>query len=320
MRRDELIWFDGVIIPASKTGTGVFDHALDYGSTIFDGVRLETVGGKRFFFRLADHVARALRGAQLYHMSVPFSQKDLVQAHIDLAKAMPRYNYFRLRLWVGEPITQNSDGDTYTIGGVHPAKCCIHVAVIGDSWGDYLSPKVQEEGATAIIASYARPWPGVGNVAAKGPSNYAVAQLAKMDAIALGKHDAVMLTPDGFVAEFTGANIIVRNGDLVRTPPLSDCVLRGITRDTALAFSREYHLDIAEERIPQEDLRVADEVMALGTAARVSPIVEINGFPVGNGKPGALFQQVSGWFEDYYRAAAEQYPDGDPRQYLTFID
>jgi branched-chain amino acid aminotransferase len=329
MGRSELIWFDGEIVEASRVPPLIFDHALDYGSAVFSGVKCYTTShGERFFFRLPDHVRRTLRAARLYRMKVPFDEDELIVAHLALARRVPKANYFRPRIWYGEPLNTDDSGRLYTIGGVDPSKCAVHVAIIPDNWQAYLSPDVYEKGVGVIISPFMRPRPNVGLTAAKGASNYSVAQLAKMSAHhhlferADGKitpcADAVMLTEDGFVSEMTGACVFVVEKNIIRTPPVSDGILPSITRDSIIKF-REFFKEgpeIRVERIPLMDLLLAEEVIAVGTAAEVSPIVWIGGYTIGSGKPGPIYQLFRSWFERYLSKAGRK---KDPLHFFTYI-
>ena len=117
----------------------------------------------------------------------------------------------------------------------------------------------------------------------------------------VGFDEALMLDPQGYVAEGTGENIFVVKHGVVRTPPTSAAILAGITRDSAITLLRERGVDVREENVARDELYTADEVFLTGTAAEITPVREIDHrrigggeWPITRGVQDAFFQVVKG--------------------------
>ncbi|MEK7217171.1 MAG: aminotransferase class IV, partial [Chloroflexota bacterium] len=130
---------------------------------------------------------------------------------------------------------------------------------------------------------------------AKTTGNYAVSQLAKLEAVKGGYDEAIMLDPEGLVAQGSGENIFIVRDGVLKTPPLHG-VLRGVTRDTVLELAREQSLPIEVASVTRDEVYTADEAFFTGTAAEVTPIREVDGRPVGPGKPGPVTQRLQAAF------------------------
>ncbi len=322
---DLLIFRNGKIIRAQAAGLRAFDQARDYGYAVFEGVRVYRRGKRAALLRAEDHAARLLRGLRFLQIAIDLSVEDIITAMTEVVRTSPSISYLRPCIFLGLPTTLTGEGLLHTVGGVLP-NGQPEFFVIGDDWRAYFGPDVYEHGFGAIIGPYARPNPNVGNTSVKGPGNYAVAGACKRaaanvhfkraDGTMTPCADALMCTEDGFIAEFTGAIPIVRTGDRLRTPPLSDRILPSITRQTILAFAYHHGVTIHEERIPLGDALTADEVLAVGTAAEVSPNVWLMGWTIGDGRPGETFRLIKGWFD---QSITEAFEGHDPFRLLTFV-
>jgi branched-chain amino acid aminotransferase len=142
---------------------------------------------------------------------------------------------------------------------------------------------------------------------AKITGAYVNSALAKTDAYLAGFDEAIVLNEDGQVAEGSAENIfIVRNGTLI-TPPVTANILEGITRDTVIALARDLGIPVEERPVDRTELYVAEEVFLCGTAAGLSPVVEIDRRKIGTGKPGPIFLRLQELYENVVRGKVEKY-------------
>jgi branched-chain amino acid aminotransferase len=146
------------------------------------------------------------------------------------------------------------------------------------------------------VSSWSRPGPNTFPTMAKAAGHYNNGQLVKMEAVANGFAEAIVLGPDGLVSEGSGQNVfVVRRGE-IRTPPLDGTILEGITRDTIMTIAADLGMRVTEAPIPREMLYVADEVFFTGTAAEVTPVRTVDRIPVGSGSVGPVTRQLQEHF------------------------
>ena len=143
--------------------------------------------------------------------------------------------------------------------------------------------------------------------AAKTVGNYVNSSLAKVEALKAGYDEAVMLAPNGLVAECTGENIFaVRNGIII-TPPLSAGALEGITQDAVRTIARDLGYSYNEANLVRSDLYTADEAFLTGTAAEVVPVRSVDDREIGD--PGPITRRIQEVFHDAVRGKVDQYKD-----------
>jgi branched-chain amino acid aminotransferase len=259
------IWMDGKLVDWDEAQVHVLTHALHYGSGVFEGIRAYETATGPGVFRLTDHLRRLFRSAQVYMMEIPFGLDELV----DAAKATVRAS--GLRSCYVRPIAFHAYGEM----GLNPLFAPISVAIAVWPWGTYLGDEALENGARLLISSWRRPDPNAFPAQAKATGQYINSGLAKVEAIKAGYDDALMLGPDGTVAEGTGENLfIIRDGVLI-TPPESSGILLGVTRDSIMAIARDLGYEIVERKLVRADVYTADEAFLTGTAAEVTPIREV---------------------------------------------
>jgi branched-chain amino acid aminotransferase len=183
------------------------------------------------------------------------------------------------------------------------------VAIAAFGWGAYLGEAGLRAGIRARVASFTRS--GVNSVMSKGKicGQYVNSILAKREAHLSGHEEAIMLDPQGHVAEATGENLFLVAGGRLFTPPLSSPILAGITRDSVLRLARDAGLDAREEVCTRDQLYVADEVFLTGTAAELTPVREIDGRRVGRGEVGPITRQLQAAYFDAVKGAKPKYPE-----------
>jgi branched-chain amino acid aminotransferase len=292
------IWMNGKLIPWKEATIHVMSHVVSYGSSVFEGIRCYETPKGPSIFRLADHIRRMMDSARIYRMPIPYSQQDIMAACRSVIKENKLASAY-LR-----PIAYRG----YNTLGVDPVKCPVDVVIGALNWGRYLGEEAITQGVDVCVSSWNRLAPNTMPSMAKAGSNYMNSQLMKMEAISNGYTEAIALDRQGNVSEGSGENIFVIRDGVIYTPPLSNSILPGITRNCVLTIIRELQLQVVEQSIPREMLYIADEVFFTGTAAEVSPIRSIDRYPVGAGQRGPItekiqsryFQYIQGQCDDVY--------------------
>lgn len=271
------IWKNGEIIPWEDATTHVLTHALHYGSAVFEGIRCyyDEESGDSVVFRLQDHMERLHRSAKMIMMDLPYSVDELCQATVDLIKANDiKSCYIRPLAYYG-----------YGQMGVDPTGAPTDVIIAVWPWDAYLGEEALERGIDVGISSWRQRSFNAIPPAIKSAASYLNSILAKLEAKNHGYSEAIMLNENGYVTEGTGENLfIVRNG-ILSTPPLSDGLLEGVTRDSVLTIACDLDIPALEESLTRADLYVADEAFMTGSAAELTPVHSIDDRVVGDRGP-----------------------------------
>ena len=278
----EKIWMDGELVDWDDAKVHVLTHALHYGTGVFEGIRAYETAKGAGVFRLTDHIRRLFRSAAVYMMEIPFGLDELVGA----AKETVRVS--GLRSCYVRPIAFHAYGEM----GLNPLFAPISMAIAVWPWGSYLGDECLENGARLLISSWRRPDPNAFPTQAKATGQYINSGLAKVEAIKAGYDDALMLGPDGTVAEGTGENLfIVRDGTLI-TPPESSGILLGVTRDSVIQIAKDAGYETVERKLLRPDIYTADEAFLTGTAAEVTPIREVDGRILASNGRGPITKEI----------------------------
>ena len=291
----EKIWMDGNLVPWDEAKIHVLTHSLHYGSGVFEGIRAYETRKGPAVFRLTDHIARLYRSAKIYTIEIPYTPEELIEATKETVRAsgLPAC-YIRPLVYLG-----------YGEMGLNPLLSPVNVSIAVWPWGAYLGDEGVTHGVRMKISSWRRHDPNIIPPAAKGTGQYINSQLAKVEAIKAGYDEAILLNPQGLVAEASGENIfIVRDGEII-TPPLSAGALVGITRDSVIKIARDLGIGVHEAELVRTDLYTADEVFVCGTAAEITPVREIDDRVIGD--PGPLTKKVQEIFHAAVRGDLEQY-------------
>lgn len=282
------IWMDGKLVPWEEAKVHLLTHTLHYGYGVFEGIRCYRTPGGPAIFRLRDHMLRLQRSADIVGMKLPYTVEELVEAvRLTVRENGLEECYIRPIAYCG-----------YGVMGLNPRGAPVRVAVAAWQWGTYLGEEGLRNGVRVKISPYRRIHPSVLPPHAKLVANYANSILAKLDAVDSGYDEALMLNLSGNVSEGPGENLfIVERGSLI-TPPVSECALPGITRDSVLQIAQREGISTREEPISLERLYGAEEAFFTGTAAEVTPIREVGDRPIGNGRRGKITARVQ---ELYFR-------------------
>jgi len=275
-------WMDGQMVDTEKATVPFLNSCLHYGLGVFEGIRCYNSDQGPAVFRLTDHMERLVNSAKILGFrSLPFTVAELVKAAKDVVRANGfKACYIRPLVYHSSPIPSlNLD---------------IGIAKIGIAvWemGSYLGVEAAEQGIRANISSFTRHHPNVSMTKAKVTGNYSNSVLAKTESKRLGFEEAIMLDPQGYIAECTGENIFLVRKGAIYTPPAA-AVLEGITRDSLLTLANDLGLKAFEQQIGRDQLYIADEVFVCGTAAEVAALTEIDFRQIGNGKMGPVTHKI----------------------------
>jgi branched-chain amino acid aminotransferase len=288
MKKSDWIWLNGSLVPWEEAQVHVLTHALHYGSSVFEGVRVYRSPRGSVVFRLQAHTQRMLDSAKIHRIRIPYAA-DVINAACHEVVARNGLNngaYIR-------PIAFRGYGD---IGLAPSSEHPVDLAVAAWEWGAYLGADGLENGVDVCVSSSQRVAPNTMPALAKAGGNYLASTLVSLEARERGFAEGIALATDGTVSEGAGENVfLVRQGRLY-TPPACASILTGITRDSVITLARDMGLEIVEQRIPREMLYIADEMFLTGTAAEITPVRSVDRLAVGNGCRGPVTQQLQELF------------------------
>jgi branched-chain amino acid aminotransferase len=281
MKEVEFIWMNGKMVNWNDATVHFLAHSLHYGTAVFEGIRCYDTKKGPAVFRLKAHMKRLLQSAHIMGMEVPYSQKELEDATKELIKKNKlKECYIRPLIFYG-----------YGKMGLDTVGAKVDVGIAVWPWGAYLGDDGVKNGIRMKVSSFGRHHVNVMMTKSKTTGNYANSTLAKMEALKAGYDEAIMLDAQGYVSECTGENIfIVRNEKLI-TPPTTNA-LEGITRDAIIEIAVEEGIEAKEEHFTRDQLYLADEAFLTGTAAELTPIKEVDGRKIGEGKPGEITKKL----------------------------
>lgn len=275
----DYIWMDGALKPWREATVHVLSHALHYGTSFFEGVRVYETPSGPAAFRLEDHLARLFDSATIYGCDIPFSIDALNAACEQVVTANKLANAY-LR-----PIVFYGYGDI----AVAPTEDVpVQVAVAAFPWGAYLGEDGQSTGVDVCVSSWSRVAPNTIPAAAKAGGNYLSGVLISKEAKARGFAEGIGLDVNGLVSEGAGENLFIVRRGKIYTPPTSASILQGVTRDTVLQLARAENFEVIEQALPREALYLADEIFLTGTAAEITPVRSVDGKPVRSGGRGPI--------------------------------
>ena len=300
------IWIDGRLVDWDDATVHVLTPTLHYGYGVFEGIRAYPTDDGPAVFRLREHVERLLRSARLYPPldTVPHTVDELCEVIVGLIRVNGHAQgcYIRPTIILG-----------YGEIGLNPLPSTPQTIVATWEWGAYLGEESLTNGVRLMISSYRRIGKNTIPPAGKANGQYLNSSLAKVDALRAGYDEAIMLSEDGYVAEGTGENLFVVSDGVIRTPPLSDGPLDGITRASVMRSARDLGYEVVETSLVRSDLYLADEVFLTGTAAELTPVREIDGRTIG--ARGPVTEAVQTAYLDAVRGRLPAYHD-----WLTVVD
>jgi branched-chain amino acid aminotransferase len=287
----EWIWKDGDFIPWGDAKTHVLSLAVQFGSSVFEGIRCYETEAGPAIFRLEPHVRRLFDSCRIYRMTPEQDQERITGACREIVKKNDLGDcYIRPMILRG-----------YGSAGLDPSASPVETYICAWPWGTYLGEGALEKGVDVCVSSWMRAHPNTFPVQSKAAGHYNAAQLMKMEAMANGYTEALAVGPSGLVSEGSGQNVfLVRDGAL-RTPFLDGTNLTGITRDSVIRIAEDLGIEVREGSVARESLYTADELFFTGTASEVTPIRSVDRIPVGEGKAGPVTLTIQKRFMEIVR-------------------
>jgi branched-chain amino acid aminotransferase len=304
------VWKNGELLDWDDARIHVMSHVVNYGSSVFEGIRCYNTTKGSAVFRLTEHMQRLMNSAKVYRMDTAFDRQTFCDAAVDLiADSGLDECYIR-------PIIIRGLDEEKPAFGVNPFGNPVDSYIAIWQWGKYLGEEALENGIDVCVSSWTRITSNSMPAMAKAGANYMNSQLIKMEAILGGFSEGIALDDRGYVSEGSGENIfLVNNGKLI-TPPLGASILPGITRDSVIQIARELGIEVVETLIQRAALYLADELFFTGTAAEITPIRSVDRITIGSGKRGEITNMVQDRFFQIIRAERSA-PLG--AQWHTFI-
>jgi branched-chain amino acid aminotransferase len=292
----EKIWMDGRFVAWNDATVHVLTHSLHYGLAAFEGIRCYKGPNGSAIFRLREHVDRLFDSAHIAMLAVPYDKKQVAEAIVETVR-LNRLEacYIRPLLYIG-----------YGAMGLYPGENPVRLSIAAWRWGTYLGEDALTKGIRAKISSFTRHHVNVAMTRAKVSGYYVNSILAKREVKADGYDEAIMLDPEGYVAEGTGENVFIVSRGQLKTTPLTS-ILEGITRNTVMQLARERGMTVTEERFTRDAMYVADEVFVTGTAAEIAPVRELDGRRISSGTPGPVTRELQKTFFEIVRGESRSH-------------
>ena len=294
------VFFDGEFARYNDVKLGLTTHALHYGTAVFEGIRAywNAKQNQLFLLEPAAHYERMKRSANVMRMSLPYSTEELVNCTLEVL----RRNSFKSDVYV-RPLLYTSSEEI----GVRLHKLDRNFFIYAIPFGNYVEV---ERGIKCMVSTWRRV-PDLSLPArAKITGAYAQSALAKTEAAEGGFDEAIVLTIDGHVSEGSAENVFMVKDGVFVTPPVTDDILEGITRILLMkVIKEELNMQVVERSIDRTELYTCDELLLCGTGAQISPVVEVDHRPVGNGKVGEFTQELQNIYFGAVRGEAAKYKD-----------
>ena len=294
MQETEKIWMNGELVDWADAKVHVGVHGLHYGSGVFEGIRCYDTPKGPAVFRLGEHMQRLHNSARLLYMQIPYSVDELTEATHELvgANGLPEC-YLR-------PIAFYGYGQLGVAARSNP----VETVIMSWPWGSYLGEEGMRHGIRAKISSWQRVSPNIVPHVSKASGVYLNSMLAVTEANNAGYDEAILLTPEGTVADGSGENIFVVRDGVIYTPDLATGILPGITRDTVMQIAQDLGYTVVEKTLIRSDLYLADEVFMCGTAAEVTPLRSVDDHEIGAGEVTLQIQKA---YLDTVRGQSERW-------------
>jgi branched-chain amino acid aminotransferase len=289
------IWMNGELVDWADAKIHVLTHTLHYGMGVFEGIRAYETADGPAIFRLTEHIERLHRSARILGMPMPYSVDELIDAtKATVASTGLDSCYVR-------PIAYFGYGEM----GLNTLPCSVDVSIACWPWGAYLGDDAVDKGIRLKTSSWTRHDHNTMPPAAKTTGNYVNSSLAKVEALRAGYDEAVMLAPNGLIAECSGENLFVARHGKLLTPPLSAGALEGITQNTVMTIARDLGFEAVTDNLARSDLYIADEAFVVGTAAEVSSVnsVDDRAIPC----PGPMTRAIASTYADAVRGRVDRY-------------
>ena len=290
------IWMDGKLVEWSDAKIHVLTHTLHYGTGVFEGVRAYETSDGPAIFRLEDHTNRLFESAKLIGMKIPYDKKELNDAQSKVVKINNLKNaYIRPMCFYG------SEGM-----GLRADNLKVHAIIAAWDWGSYLGDDKILNGIKVKVTDFPKRCEKSMLHKAKASGNYLYSMLALKDALNSGFDEALILDVDDNVNEGSGENFFMIANNTIHTPK-DATVLNGITRQTVMKIARDLNYNVEETNISVDDVKSSNEAFFTGTAAEVTPIIQVDNVKINDGKPGEITKKIQKIYFDTIRGKVDEY-------------
>jgi branched-chain amino acid aminotransferase len=292
------VFYNGEIVRYHDVRIGLMTHALHYGTGTFEGIRgyWNSSRNQLYLLQPVEHYDRLRRSAKILRMNLAQTTEELVGITLELL----RRNGFREDVYV-RPIAFKSSEE---IG--------VRLHGLRESLGIYMSPFGKYVEIEAGIRCMVSSWRRVADVSlpARGKITgaYVNSALAKSEAVESGFDEAIVLTADGHVSEGSAENLFMVKDGVFVTPPVTDDILEGVTRKLLMTvIGDELGVRVVERSIDRTELYTCDELLLCGTGAQISPVIEVDRRPVGDGRVGEFTQELQSVYFGAVRGETPKY-------------
>ncbi len=295
------IWRNGEIVDWADAGsTSLLTHTLHYGVGAFEGIRAyKRAGGETTIFRLREHIKRLFESCRLVMLKPRVGLEQTCEGCVGVMRANELDEaYLRPLITLGTGAM-----------GVYAPDNPVETHIITWKWGAYLGAEALEKGIRCKVSSFSRHHINVSFTKGKLVGQYINSVMAKQEAKLDGFDEAILTDVNGYVSEGSGENIFIVKDGKITTPPLSASILAGITRETVMILAQEEGIPVREGYITRDELYLADEVFFTGTAAEVTPVVEVDHRDIGSGKVGEITQRLQARYFDVVRGKDNSHPE-----------
>jgi branched-chain amino acid aminotransferase len=290
-------FFKGEIVPIEEAKVSVRTHTLNYGTGCFEGIRgyWNEEEQQLLIFKLREHYERFMESCRILFIELPYSAGELTRITLDLL----RLEGFREDTYI-RPLAYKADEAI----GVKLHDMQDEVAIFTTPFGRYVEA---EEGARVHVSSWRRVSDNMIPARGKIVGAYVNSAFAKTEAVMNGYDEAIVLNHNGHVSEGSAENLFIVRHGVIATPPVTDNILEGITREVVIQLCREVlGCEVVERQIDRSELYVADELFFTGTGVQIAAIVEVDNRRVGNGAMGPAVRQLR---ELYFNVVRGRIPD-----------
>ncbi len=301
--RDGHIWLDGRLIAWRDARVHILSYTFQHGAGVFEGTRAYHTERGTSVFRLQDHIERLFASAKILQIPLEMNREHLCHAHLDVIRANNLSQcYLRTNVYY--------DGK---IPGVSAQGNDVHISIAAWEWNAYLGSEAAASGIRVKTSSFARLHINSCMQKAKANGHYLNSMLAIQEGKQQGFNDALMLDTQGCVAECSTSNIFLVHKNSISTPDRSS-ILEGITRDTIMILAKDRGFRVAERRITRDEVYCADEVFVTGTAAEITPVVELDNRKIGSGSRGPVTERLQVAYSEVVTGA-----DSKHTEWLTLL-
>ena len=291
-------YFRGRVVPYSEAKVGVMTHAFNYGTGCFGGMRgyWNSDEEQLFLFRPHDHFHRFLNSARLLCMDLGLTSEEMLDISLEVLRA----EGYREDCYV-RPLAYKAD----EIIGVRLNDLEDEFTLFAMPFTRYVE---NDEGAHVTFSSWRRTDDNSIPARGKLTGSYVNSAFIKTDALRQGFDEALVLTREGHVSEGSAENVFIVRDQVLITPPVTENILEGITRRTAITLAtEELGLQVVERPIDRTEVYLCDELFLTGTAAAITAVARVDYRPVGNGVMGPVTAKLRRLYDDVVRGRIPRY-------------